>query len=58
MRQQEDMLAEIHALLDQQQVTMQGKLSPREAFDYIRRSRRIEELLDRRVAVVAWAEVA
>lgn len=57
MREDEDIIAEIHTLLDQQLQALHGKLPDREALEYIRRSRRVDELLDRLVARDAWAEV-
>jgi hypothetical protein len=57
MAQQEDIVTQIRALMDQQLESLRGKLPGRELLACVRRSERISELLDRLVKKDAWAEV-
>lgn len=57
MRDEDDIVVEICALLDQQLQALHGKLPDHESLDYARRNRRIDDLVNRLLAEDAWAEV-
>lgn len=42
-----DVISEVHSLIDEQMKALKGKLTPEESADYRERNRKIEELLER-----------